>query len=136
MAQITSNSRIKELRKSMKLSQQAFADELGVSRSYLGNIEMEICEPSYNFLRSLVDTYNVNINWILKGMGDMYNTEELVVKGSDNKLYGIFEQLTAEQQQMVFSITQEMVKVNSIQQEMKQLSEEIIVIKRSSMPKE
>jgi transcriptional regulator with XRE-family HTH domain len=118
------------------MSQQAFADSLGVSRSYLGDIEVGRCDPSFNFLQSLSDVYNVNINWILKGVGDVYNTEKLVVKGSDHKFYGIFDQLTAEQQQAVFTITQEMVKVNSMQQEMKQLSDEINVIKRTSMRKE
>jgi len=119
----------------LKLSQQAFADALGVSRSYLGNIELEMCEPSYNFLRALADTYNVNLNWIMRGVGGVYNEEQLTVRDSDNKLYGVFEQLTVEQQQMVFSITQEMVKMNSIQQEVKQLSDEISNIKGSPVPK-
>jgi len=133
---MTTNNRIRELRKDiLKLSQQAFADGLGVSRGYLGDIETGRCEPSYNFLQALSDVYNVNINWIMRGTGSVYNEEQLTVKDSDNKLYGVFEQLTVEQQQMVFSITQEMVKMNSIQQEVKQLSDEISNIKGSSVPK-
>ncbi|MEZ5671900.1 MAG: helix-turn-helix transcriptional regulator [Thiotrichaceae bacterium] len=70
MTQITSNSRIKELRKMLGLSQQALADALGISRSYLGNIELE-CEPSYHFLCTLSDIYSVNLNWIVRGEGDV-----------------------------------------------------------------
>ncbi len=135
MAQISPNSRIKELRQSLGLSQQAFADALGVSRSYVKDIEIGRSDPSFNFLRTLTGVYNANLNWIVEGIGSVYNEAQLTVRDSDNKLYGVFEQLTVEQQQMVFSITQEMVKMNSIQQEVKQLSDEISSIKGFPVPK-
>lgn len=133
------NSRIKELRLSLGLSQQAFADRLGVSRSYLKDIEIERCEPSFNFLRTLSGVYNTNLNWITTGDGEIYQNSDVAVTtevcNSDNRINKMFEQLTVEQQQVVFSITQEMVKMNLVQQEVKQLSDEIKAIKDSSSAK-
>lgn len=107
------SSKIKELRQSLKLSQQTFADTLGISRGYLKDIEVERCDPSFNFLRTLSDTYNINLNWIMRGEGEIYQPQLLEPKG-ENKLCGIIEQLSSEQQQIMLSIAEEFTKINAM----------------------
>jgi len=98
------------------------------AQNYLGD-ERKI---GLDALVKMCTRLGINVNWLLTGEGEMYQDQ---IRFRDNKLCTIFEQLTVEQQQMVFSITQEMVKMNSIQQEVKQLSDEISNIKGSPVPK-
>ena len=60
-------ARIKELRTEKKLSQQSFAEMMGVSRSYLANIETGAKEPSFAFASSLMETFGVEPNWFFHG---------------------------------------------------------------------
>ncbi|MDD5271125.1 MAG: helix-turn-helix domain-containing protein, partial [Methylovulum sp.] len=67
----STGKRIAFLRKEKSLSQQGFADFLGVSRSYLADIERERSEPSSNFLVQLTTKMDVSTDWILTGQGEM-----------------------------------------------------------------
>jgi phage repressor protein C with HTH and peptisase S24 domain len=60
-------ARIKGLRTDKSLSQQAFADLMGVSRSYLANVETGGKEPSFSFASSLMETFGVEPNWFFHG---------------------------------------------------------------------
>ena len=49
------------------MTQQAFADFLGISQGYLKNIEVGKQQPSFNFIMALIKATNYDANWILKG---------------------------------------------------------------------
>jgi transcriptional regulator with XRE-family HTH domain len=66
-----SGKRVKEYRKSKEWSQQQLADLLGVSRSYLGDIEAGRSEPSTNFLTAITTKTDASSDWILTGEGKM-----------------------------------------------------------------
>ena len=68
----TPNQRVMEYRKNQGQSQQQFAELMGVSRSYLGDIEIGRSDPSANFLVSLLQMTDVSADWILTGEGSMY----------------------------------------------------------------
>lgn len=123
---MTPNSRIRELRKLLGLTQQAFADALGVSRGYLKDIEVGRSDPSFNFLRSLYGVYNANLNWIMAGDGEMYQSPKLEVETvtppENEKWCAIFEQLSAEQQQMILFMAQELMRSNCMDEKLQQLS--------------
>lgn len=72
---ITSGARVRLLRKRLGLAQQKFADLLGVSRSYLGDIELSRCEPSVAFLTALTSQTDGSSDWILTGQGNMLRAE-------------------------------------------------------------
>lgn len=71
--------RIKELRKKhFKMSQETFAERLGVSRSVIKNIELNaLARPEQKMpLYKLICTeFNVNEKWLLTGEGDMFALE-------------------------------------------------------------
>ena len=71
--------RIKELRKKhFKMSQETFAERLGVSRSVIKNIELNaLARPEQKMpLNKLICTeFNVNEKWLLTGEGDMFSLE-------------------------------------------------------------
>ena len=63
--------RIKRYRESQRLTQKKLSDNMNVSRGYLAEIERGGKEPSYNFLRKLLETTGISSEWILRGIGQM-----------------------------------------------------------------
>lgn len=66
------NERIKELRKSLKLSQDEFGRRLGVTRGAITNIELNKTEPKELFLELICKVFDVNENWLRTGEGEMF----------------------------------------------------------------
>lgn len=66
------NSRLKKLRKTLKLTQQEFADSLKMSRSNIGSIESGIINLTDRNIDIICEKHNVNKDWILTGEGDMF----------------------------------------------------------------
>ncbi len=66
------NERIKELRKALGLTQQEFADKIGVKRNSLANYETGRNTPIEAIFKSICDNYNVNEEWLRNGTGEMF----------------------------------------------------------------
>lgn len=75
MNNIPVENRIKEVRKSVKLSQIDFGLKIGVSVGVISNIELHrnktdiANDPICNLICSV---FNVNPDWLLNGEGDMF----------------------------------------------------------------
>jgi transcriptional regulator with XRE-family HTH domain len=69
-------SRVIEVRGKLGLKQKDFAKVLGVSASYLSDIELGKTRPSFDFLISCYNKYKLNINWLLVGDGTMFRYSE------------------------------------------------------------
>ena len=70
------NIRIKELRKNtLKLSQAAFGERIGVSRSVIQNLDDNIVDVSTKplLIQQICKEYNVNRAWLETGEGNMFN---------------------------------------------------------------
>ena len=70
------HERIKELRKKhLKMSQTAFGERLGVSRSVINNIELNVLarpEQKLSLYKLICSEFNISEEWLLNGTGDMY----------------------------------------------------------------
>lgn len=66
------NERIKKLRKSLDLTQQKFADRLGVKRNTVGQWECGINALTDQVINSICREFNVNENWLRTGNGEMF----------------------------------------------------------------
>ena len=67
------NERIKELRLTLNLTQDAFAKRLGVKRNTVGNYETGNRVPSDQSIFSICREFNVNEEWLRNGAGEMFN---------------------------------------------------------------
>ncbi|GAA4648035.1 helix-turn-helix transcriptional regulator [Kistimonas scapharcae] len=77
--------RLIKSRREKRLSQQALADLIGVSRSALAQWETDMSRPSLDNLRKISETLGVSFEWIATGRGNQYitsNTDEI----SDDEL--------------------------------------------------
>lgn len=64
--------RIRELREYFDLSQKAFAERLGMTRSMISNMELGLVEiPEYR-VNTIVKEFNVNRHWLETGEGEMF----------------------------------------------------------------
>lgn len=65
--------RVKQIRKDISLSQDAFGDSLGVSRDVIKNLENNrIKNISDALLRLICRTYNVSYQWLTEEIGEPY----------------------------------------------------------------
>lgn len=82
MRHLHPGERIIQFRKHLELSQEAFADEIGVSRSNISKIESDKLGLSNAVLNAMKLRFAVNPEWIRTGEGEMLIApEEYIAKG-------------------------------------------------------
>jgi repressor LexA len=64
--------RIKQLRRAKGLTQQAFADSLGIVQGYLSGIERGRKIPSHTLLMALCHIHGVREEWLFGGIGEVF----------------------------------------------------------------
>lgn len=64
--------RIKELRKSLKMTQQEFADRLNIQRGSIASYETGRISPSNATISLICKELNVSEDWLRNGEGDMF----------------------------------------------------------------
>ena len=67
------NNRIKQIRNSVGLTQQEFADRIGCSRSTLTNYEAGRNEPMNPVITAICREFNVNESWLRTGEGQIFS---------------------------------------------------------------
>lgn len=70
--QLTENQRLKIIRKSLKLKQEAFGSSLGLSQAGYSDIERGKNNISGKVKILLKKEHNINLNWLEKGQGEMF----------------------------------------------------------------
>ena len=107
------NERIKKLRRTLDLTQQEFADKIGIKRNSLANYETGRNTPIDAIVVSICREFNVNEEWLRNGTGEMFLptdrnadiarlTKQLLDEESDsfkNRLISILSNLSVEEWQ-------------------------------------
>ena len=63
--------RFKELRKKLNISQKILAEKLGIPVTAVSKYETGKIKPSSDILGRLIAVYDININWLLTGKGNL-----------------------------------------------------------------
>ncbi len=66
------NERLKKLRKTLDMTQQEFADRIGIKRNSLANYETGRNTPIDAIIVSICREFNVNEEWLREGKGEMF----------------------------------------------------------------
>jgi len=113
-------SRIKELRKLLKLSQEAFAKKINMSRSNLANIENGTVMLTDRVKNTILKEFNVNVEWFNTGEGVVFNDitdnliNELAIENSldeiDKQTIRNFIKLTDSQRKQVLGYIHRLLK--------------------------
>jgi transcriptional regulator with XRE-family HTH domain len=67
------NTRLKLVRESLNLTQDAFGKRIGSARNTIANYETGNRTPSNAVLTSICKEFNVNEEWLRTGEGEMFN---------------------------------------------------------------
>lgn len=76
-------NRIKQIRKDANVSQEMFAQSIGLSRIHIAQVETEKATLSERSIRDICRIYNVNEEWLKNGIGEMYtprSENEIIAK--------------------------------------------------------
>lgn len=74
------NTRIKQLRKALGMTQQKFADSIGVKQNTVAQYEIGRNEPIESVIALICKEFNVNRSWLVEGVGDMFtNLPETII---------------------------------------------------------
>ena len=72
------SERITKLIKIKKYSNQFIGDQIGSSKTTIGNFKNGKTDPSVKFIMYLIKEFpNLNLDWLFTGEGDMFKNEEL-----------------------------------------------------------
>ena len=66
------NERIKKIRKEEGITQEEFANRLKLSRNFITQLEAGTKMPSERTIDSICDVFNINIEWLRNGSGEMH----------------------------------------------------------------
>lgn len=91
--------RIRKIRKDTGLTQEKFADKLGLKRNTIATYETGKSEPMDNIIVSMCREFNINEEWLRYGKEPMYNpvSDKLecylaqISKGNDDFIKDIIE---------------------------------------------
>ena len=71
------NTRLKQFIAAENISQAQFADTINVVRASVSHVLAGRNNPSYDFIRAIMDNYPaLNIEWLILGKGKMYKERE------------------------------------------------------------
>lgn len=69
---MNTSERIKQLRKALNLTQDAFGNELGITKSSVSRIEAGIINLTDQMAKLICRTFNVDYFWLTEGVGEMF----------------------------------------------------------------
>lgn len=122
------NERIKKLRKSLDLTQQEFADRIGIKRGAIANYEVGRNIPTDSVVSLICREFNVNEEWLRNGTGEMFLpidrnadiarlTKQLLDEESDsfkNRLISILSNLSVEEWQYLEKRAKELCGIDEL----------------------
>jgi len=114
--------RIKKIRKELDLTQQEFADRIGVKRGGIANYEIGRNEPTDSVISLICREFNVNEDWLRTGEGEMFIkltrdeemaklTKQLLNEEEDsfkNRLISVLANLTDQQWEVLAEVAEKL----------------------------
>lgn len=108
---MTQGERVRELRKSLKLTLEKFGDKLGVKKSAISDIESGRNSLTDQMSKAICREYNVNYDWLINGEGEMFSDlpktilDELCkqydLDNFDRALVELYIELTEDERQLL-----------------------------------
>lgn len=104
------NERLKKLRKALNLTQQEFADRIGIKRNSFANYETGRNTPIDAIIVSICREFNVNEDWLRNGIGEMFierDDEDILMEWAGKVLGSEPDSLKRRFVKMLCSLTDE-----------------------------
>lgn len=109
--------RIKAVQQHTKMTQTAFADKIGISRTALQKLQSGENNPSEQTIRAICREFSIRRQWLEEGIGDMF-----VPEAEDDQ---IIEEAFAQRSEFVKALFRAITKTPGGWELMEQLAENI-----------
>lgn len=106
--------RIKSVRKALKMTQQEFADRIGIKRNTVGLYEIGQSGISDTVIKAICREFDVNEEWLRTGSGEMFkevDTEARFAEWAGRVLSGTDESFQKRFVTMMMSLTDDQWKL-------------------------
>ena len=70
------NTRIQAVRKSFKMTQDEFAERIGLSKNFVWMVEKGDRIPSEWTIKDICREFKVNYDWLVNGTGEMFQDDD------------------------------------------------------------
>lgn len=86
---MTQGERIRELRKTLKMTMEQFGEKIGVTKSTISNIENGNRNATEHMVKSICREFNVDYIWLTTGGGEMFvDTDDDFIERIDHIMVG------------------------------------------------
>lgn len=103
------NYRIRELRKTLKLSQKEFAERIGLKQNAISYMEKKDSTVTEQNIKNICSQFSVNENWLRTGSGKMFLENEKKQK----EFFDIFDELSPILQDYLIKTAKELLDTQS-----------------------
>lgn len=103
------NSRIRELRKALDLSQKEFANKIGLKQNAISYMEKSGSTVTEQNIKAICSQFSVNENWLRTGSGKMFLENEKKQK----EFFDIFDELSPVLQDYLIKTAQDLLDTQS-----------------------
>ena len=98
--------RIRLIRKKIGLKQSEFADRIGLTQTSMSMIEAGKSVLTEKNIKLICATFSINEDWLRSGKGEMFGP----VSPYEKELLAIFGKLTADTQEFILEMAQNLLK--------------------------
>lgn len=74
---MTTNDRVRQLRKELGLNQSDFGKKIGMKQTSVSTMEAQGATVSDQAIKAICNTFSVNETWLRTGQGEMFNTAKV-----------------------------------------------------------
>jgi transcriptional regulator with XRE-family HTH domain len=72
---MTANERLAMARRALKLTQREFAEKISVATGFIASMEIGDRKVNPRIMKLVSSTFNVNLQWLETGEGEMFYTD-------------------------------------------------------------
>lgn len=98
------NTRIRELRKVLNLSQKDFANKIGLKQNAISYMEKTGSTITEQNIKTICSKFSINENWLRTGSGDMFLENEK----NQKEFFEIFDELSPVLQEYLIKTAKEL----------------------------
>lgn len=98
------NARIRELRKALNLSQNDFAQKIGLKQNTISSMEKSGATVTEQNIKAICSKFSINENWLRTGSGKMFLENEKKQK----EFFEIFDELSPALQEYLIKTAKEL----------------------------
>lgn len=103
------NKRIRELRKTLNLSQKEFANKIGLKQNAISYLEKDGSTVTEQNIKTICSQFSVNENWIRTGDGKMFLENEK----KQREFFDIFDGLSPALQDYLIKTAKDLLETQS-----------------------